>query len=269
MDTRSDSQRRASTRSVREERQRRIRKTIERGRRRKRIRSALKEIIPGACIGTLTGAFLIYAIATEPAPEYEPYRFQAYNGQWYTPEEYEQFEAEKAAYEEAEQAEVQKMVSAIQEAQERYELQQEQAWLAYTDRTMTGSSMIASRDWGSEDAYLLEKIAMAEAEGEDTEGKALVMLVVLNRVWSDKFPDTISDVIFQEGAFTSISNGRYDRVEPNDDCYAAMELITTGQWDGSDGALYFERTSDQDTWHSRNLQKLFTHGNHTFYKEYE
>lgn len=97
--------------------------------------------------------------------------------------------------------------------------------------------MIASRDWGSEDAYLLEKIAMAEAEGEDTEGKALVMLVVLNRVWSDKFPDTISDVIFQEGAFTSISNGRYDRVEPNNDCYAAMELITTGQWDGSNGGF--------------------------------
>lgn len=107
---------------------------------------------------------LIYAIATDPAPEHEPYRFQAYNGQWYTPEEYEQFEAEKAAYEESEQADVQKMVSAIHEAQERYELQQEQAWLSYTDRVMTGSSMIASRDWGSEDAYLLEKIAMAEAE---------------------------------------------------------------------------------------------------------
>ena len=45
--------------------------------------------------------------------------------------------------------------------------------------------IIMSRDWGAEDAYLLEKIAMAEAEGEDTEGKALVMLVVLNRVWSD------------------------------------------------------------------------------------
>lgn len=51
MDTRSASQRHASIRSVREERQRRIRKTIERGRRRKRIREALKEIIPGACIG--------------------------------------------------------------------------------------------------------------------------------------------------------------------------------------------------------------------------
>ena len=45
-----------------------------------------------------------------------------------------------------------------------------------------------SLDWDAEDAYLLAKIAMAEAEGEDTEGKALVIRVVLNRVWSDSFP---------------------------------------------------------------------------------
>lgn len=271
MDTRSASQKRVLTRSVREDRQRRIRKTIIRGRRRKRIRAALKEIIPGACIGTLTGMLLIYAIATDPAPEYEPYRFQAYNGQWYTPEEYEQFEAEKAAYEESEQADVQKMVSAIHEAQERYELQQEQAWLAYTDRIMTGSSMIASRDWGSEDAYLLAKIAMAEAEGEDTEGKALVILTVLNRVWSPQFPGTIEDVIAEKNAFSSYSNGRYDRVEPDEDCWAALALVQIEHWDESQGALYFERTPDpgESTWHSRNLVTLFIHGNHTFYREEE
>jgi len=53
-------------------------------------------------------------------------------------------------------------------------------------------------DWDSDDAYRLAKIAMAEAESEDTEGKALVMLVVLNRVWDDEFPDTIEEVIFQK-----------------------------------------------------------------------
>lgn len=44
-------------------------------------------------------------------------------------------------------------------------------------------SKIGSMDWDSDDAYRLAKIAMAEAESEDTEGKALVMLVVLNRVY--------------------------------------------------------------------------------------
>ena len=123
-------------------------------------------------------------------------------------------------------------------------------------------------DWGAEEAYLLAKLAMAEAEGEGTEGKALVVLTVLNRVESDRayFPDTIKEVIFQEGAFTPVWNGRFYRVEPDDDCYEALTLVESG-WDESQGALYFERTSNKSTWHSRNLEKLFEHGNHTFYTE--
>lgn len=66
----------------------------------------------------------------------------------------------------------------------------------------------------TQEAYRLAKIAMAEAEGEDTEGKALVILVVLNRVWSDEFPDTIEGVITEDTQFTAYGNGRYDRVEP-------------------------------------------------------
>lgn len=124
-------------------------------------------------------------------------------------------------------------------------------------------------DFDANDAYLLEKIAMTEAESEDTEGKALVMLVVLNRVWDTRFPDTIEEVIMQDGAFTPVSNGRYDKVEPDADCMKAMELITVEHWDESQGALYFEKASDESTWHSRNLQKLFTHGAHTFYTEKE
>ena len=58
-------------------------------------------------------------------------------------------------------------------------------------------TLIQSRDWGADDSAILLQIAMAEAEGESTEGKALVMLVVLNRVWSEGFPDTISEVVFQ------------------------------------------------------------------------
>lgn len=118
---------------------------------------------------------------------------------------------------------------------------------------------------GSEDAYLLAKIAMAEAESEGTEGKALVMLVVLNRVWSDEFPDSIPEVIFQEGQFSPVNNGRFDRVEPDQECYDALELIQVEKWDESQGALYFESKSASD-WHSENLQFLFRYGNHYFYK---
>lgn len=129
-------------------------------------------------------------------------------------------------------------------------------------------SLIGSMDWDADDAYLLAKIAMSEAEGEDTEGKALVILVVLNRVWSDEFPDSISEVIYQKGQFSPVSNGRFDRVEPDEDCYRALELVQVERWDESHGALYFESVSASD-WHRKNLSFLFKHGNHYFYTDKE
>lgn len=128
------------------------------------------------------------------------------------------------------------------------------------------SSLLGSIDWDVEDAYMLAKIAMAEAESEDTEGKALVMLVVLNRVWSDEFPDTIAGVILQDGQFSPISNGRYDEVEPDADCYRALQLIQIDGWDESRGATYFESKSESN-WHSEHLTFLFQNGKHYFYKE--
>ena len=125
--------------------------------------------------------------------------------------------------------------------------------------------------WSANEEYIAARMAMAEAEGEDTEGKALVILVIYNRTKSGKFPDTVKGVISQRNAFTSYSNGRYDRVEPDADCWAALDLIQETGWDESQGALYFERTPEdgKSTWHSRNLERLFIHGNHTFYTEKE
>ena len=121
-------------------------------------------------------------------------------------------------------------------------------------------------NWSNKDSDILLRIAMAEAEGEGTKGKALVMLVVMNRVLDDEFPDTIKEVIFQKGQFSPISNGRYNRVEPNRDCYEALRLIRDKGWDGSEGATYFESRSNS-TWHSEHLTFLFRHGRHYFYKE--
>lgn len=129
----------------------------------------------------------------------------------------------------------------------------------------TNDSLIQSKDWDANDSYLLAKIAMAEAEGEDVEGKALVILVVLNRVWTDEFPGTIHDVIYQKSQFSPIANGRFDRVEPDEECYEALEMVMSG-WDESHGALYFESEKSADNWHSRHLDYLFTHGGHRFYK---
>ena len=128
---------------------------------------------------------------------------------------------------------------------------------------------VENEQFTDEEEYLLAKLAMAEAEGEDLKGKAFVMLVVLNRVNDDEFPDTIKEVIFQESdgtyQFSPIGDGRFFKQEPSDECYEALELVKTG-YDESKGALYFTSIKEQSTWHSRNLDLLFEHGGHLFYK---
>lgn len=123
-----------------------------------------------------------------------------------------------------------------------------------------------SKDWDAEDSYLLARIAMAEAEGCNTQTKTLIIMCVLNRVWSNEFPDTIEEVIFQENQFSPIDNGRWDRVEPNEDCYEAVKVVMEAKYDYSGGATYFENCADEDNWHSRNLEFLYESEGIRFYK---
>lgn len=135
-----------------------------------------------------------------------------------------------------------------------------------TETEAPEQTVIDNLGWVAGDDEILLKISMAEAEGEDAEGKALVMLVVFNRVWSDDFPDNIEAVVFQKNQFSPVKDGgRYYTAEPDEDCYAALALIKGG-WDESMGALYFESEKNADNWHSNNLTYLFQHGNHRFYK---
>lgn len=116
------------------------------------------------------------------------------------------------------------------------------------------------------EAYsMLARLAMAEAEGEDLYGKAAVVRVALNRLESPQFPDTLDEVIYQPGQFACIWDGRYDAVEPNEDCYLAVEIVLEG-WDEVGGALYFERSGNPDSWHARHLEYVTTIGRHDFYR---
>jgi N-acetylmuramoyl-L-alanine amidase len=131
--------------------------------------------------------------------------------------------------------------------------------------TQENEILIASRDWDDYDEEILMQISMAEAESEGVEGKALVMLVVLNRVWSEEFPDSVEAVVFQNNQFSTVQpGGRYWTTTPDEECMEALELVRTG-WDESQGALFFEATSNTETWHKNNLQYLFQFGNHIFY----
>jgi len=187
-----------------------------------------------------------------------------------------EFYADAGKEEETEEVEVtEESMTAKPETEEMLEIEEN----AVTKRqsvevVVECQSGIPSMDWNVEESYLLAKIAMVEAEGEDVEGKALVMLVVLNRVWSDRFPDTIEEVIYQRTGnggwqFSPLQEGgRWYTTEPDQECWEALELIQIEKWDESQGALYFESAGKSD-WHRKNLEFLFQYGNHYFYTDKE
>ena len=129
------------------------------------------------------------------------------------------------------------------------------------------------QNWSEKDKEQLAKIAMAEAEGCDLKTKVLVILVILNRVQSQNFPDSISEVIFEKSGNVyqfspCIPGGRYYTTSPNSDCYEAVEIVANmdKESDYSQGALYFECCKNPDNWHSRNLEYLYQRGGMRFYK---
>lgn len=114
-----------------------------------------------------------------------------------------------------------------------------------------------------DEAQMLMKMAMAEAEADGVKGKAMVMAVILNRVDDDRFPDNIEEVIYQKHQFSPIADGRYDKAEPDIECHIALAEIERGEYDEID-ALYFENAGE--CWQSKNCEYLGTVGHHKFYK---
>lgn len=118
-----------------------------------------------------------------------------------------------------------------------------------------------------EELHLLHKIVMAEAEGEPYEGKVAVANVVLNRLRSANYPDTIKKVIYQKSQFSPVQNGRMDRVTPNEDSIRAVTEALHGRKEVSDDTYYFLSLSlatDFTIAHTKSMSKEI--GNHTFYK---
>lgn len=73
------------------------------------------------------------------------------------------------------------------------------------------------------DISLIALVTMAEAEGECELGKRLVIDTILNRVDSAYFPDTVYNVVYQKGQFSSMWNGRVDRCEVREDICRLVE----------------------------------------------
>ncbi|MBR1677295.1 MAG: cell wall hydrolase [Clostridia bacterium] len=110
-----------------------------------------------------------------------------------------------------------------------------------------------------EDRYLLACLVYAEAGNQDLTGKRLVVDVVLNRVDSDTFPDTIPEVIFQKYQFAPVLDGGLERAfsEVTDECYEAVDLELERRLDYK--ILYF--TADD---YGAYGTHAYQHGDHYF-----
>jgi N-acetylmuramoyl-L-alanine amidase len=89
----------------------------------------------------------------------------------------------------------------------------------------------------SGDVYLLACVVYGEARGEPYAGQVAVAAVVLNRVASSKFPNSIAGVVYQPGAFTCVSDGQIN-LAPDDTAVRAARDAMNG-WDPSGGAIYY------------------------------
>ena len=113
---------------------------------------------------------------------------------------------------------------------------------------------------------LLAKLVMCEAEGESQKCKEYVAQTVLNRIESNKFPNTMEGVIFQINQFTPTFDGRWNSVKPNQDCYDAIYVLFT-YTEPITEALYFEACKTSSSWHDRNLTRVAEIDNTRFYVE--
>lgn len=87
------------------------------------------------------------------------------------------------------------------------------------------------------DLYLLAKTIYAEGRGEPYTGQVAIGAVILNRVRSSEFPNTVAGVVYQKHAFTAVSDGQIN-LTPNDTAMRAAQDAVDG-WDPTGGALYY------------------------------
>ena len=91
----------------------------------------------------------------------------------------------------------------------------------------------------SSDIQLMARAINGEARGEPYEGQVAVGAVILNRVKSSKFPNTIAGVIYQSGAFTAVADGQINQpIAENSTVYKAAQDAMNG-WDPTGGCIYY------------------------------
>ena len=130
--------------------------------------------------------------------------------------------------------------------------------------TSSASGSSTGGPYKSADVYLLARVIYAEARGESYTGKVAVGAVVLNRVRSSSFPNTISGVVYQPLAFTAVADGQINLTPDATSQRAAQDAING--WDPTYGCLYYYNPKIATSKWIYSRPTVITIGNHVFCK---
>lgn len=136
--------------------------------------------------------------------------------------------------------------------------------LTYLGLGSSSSSSSSSGKYSQGDVYLLSKLIAAEARGESYTGQVAVGAVVLNRVAHSSFPDSVSGVIYQSGAFSCVNDSNWS-VSGNSTSLKAAQDCVNG-WDPSGGAIYYYNPKKTTNSFMLSRPVVKTIGNHIFCK---
>lgn len=117
-------------------------------------------------------------------------------------------------------------------------------------------------DSSEKDVYLLARLVHGEARGEPYKGMVAVAAVVLNRVESSLFPNSIAKVIYQSGAFSVVDDGQINLAPDSDSLRAARDALNG--WDPSGGAIFYYNPAKTSNKYIRSRPVICTIGDHVF-----
>ena len=118
--------------------------------------------------------------------------------------------------------------------------------------------------YDSDSVYWLSRIIHTESGNQPLDGKLAVGTVIMNRVESPLFPDTIYDVIFAPNQFSPVRTGAIHR-EPNAESVIAAKLVLEGIRVGGDSLYFINPTTSPNSWAQRNRTYVTTIGAHSFF----
>lgn len=136
----------------------------------------------------------------------------------------------------------------------------------FSKNLFTEKAVAASNSGTTSDVQLLARAINGEARGEPYEGQVAVGAVILNRVKASNFPNTISGVIYQPGAFTAVADGQINVALEDESTVVKAARDALNGWDPTGGAIYYfnpDTATNKWIWSRPHIKTI---GKHRFCK---